>query len=193
MEVVNINELRSNLSAYGNPDAKIRNLRKENKLFRVKRGHYIYNRVCKEAVSNIICKLSYVSFEDALSKYDLIPEQVFECSCATCGKKDVMLYKNDLGYYSFINIPKLAYPYGIVKYHMGQNSWDMASPEKAICDLLYTRKPLHDKYDLLGFLFEGMRIDESDFNNLNKKDILFFAEKYNTTNLKLLQEVLQCK
>ena len=191
MEILSIERLRKELSCYGNPDTKIGRMRKNGDLHRIRRGLYIRDKgVLKEAVSGMVCGPSYVSFEDALSRYDLIPERVSECSCATFGKQRNIHYKNDLGYYSFTNIPMKAFPYGVVLYKYGNYCWNMASPEKAICDLLYTKKPLKNPDDVLGFLFEGMRIEEDDFYSLDMEKICFLSELYCYRNLYLLKEAI---
>lgn len=141
-------------------------------------------------LSNLICEPSYVSFEDALSRYDLIPEYVPVCSAATYGKRKSIRYKNDLGYYNFTNIPKEAFPYGVEVYEYGGFSWKMATPEKAICDLLYTRNPLKDADDVKGFLIEGMRIEEEDFKDLDKEKMYLLAGFYDHINMKMLREAL---
>ncbi|MBE5847432.1 MAG: hypothetical protein E7300_07085 [Lachnospiraceae bacterium] len=191
MEIVSIEKLRTEISEYGNPDTKIGRMRRDGYLYRIRRGLYIRDKnVLKEAVSGLVCGPSYVSFEDALSRHGLIPERVTECSCATFGKQRNTVYKNDLGYYSFTNIPLKAFPYGVELYKYGRFSWNMATPEKAVCDLLYTRKPLKNTQDLLGFLFEGMRIEEEDFRELDAEKMRFFAGLYDYRNLKLLGEAL---
>lgn len=191
MDIITTEQLRSELGSYKNPDAKINRMRKHKELFKICRGLYTIDRhMIKEAVSGLVCGPSYVSFEDALAMYDLIPEYVVECSAATFGKQRNTLRKNDFGYYSFTNIPKKAFPYGVELYEYGGYCWDMAVPEKAICDILYTREPLKDADDVIGFLVEGMRIDEDDFNGLDKEKMKFFAGLYDRRNLKLLKEAL---
>ena len=191
MEILSIEQLRKELPKYGNPDTKIGRMRENGELYRIRRGLYVRDkRILKEAVSGLVCGPSYVSFEDALSRYDLIPERVNECSCATFAKQRNTHYKNDLGYYSFTNIPLRAFPYGVVLYKTPNYCCNMASPEKAICDLLYTRKPLKDANDVLGFLFDGMRIEEDDFYSLDMEKIRFLSELYGYSNLKLLKEAV---
>lgn len=191
MNILSIEQLRNELKEYSNPDTKISRMRKNKELFRIRRGIYTKEKnLIKEAVSGLVCGPSYVSFEDALSRYGLIPEYVAECSAATFGKQRNIIYKNDLGYYSFTNIPRKAFPYGVELYKSGKYCWNMAVPEKAVCDLLYTRKPLKDADDLRGFLFDGMRIEEDDFYALDNEKMFFFASHYNYSNLKLLQEIL---
>lgn len=191
MDILSVEQLRNSLSRYKNPDAKIDRMRRDKELFRIRRG--IYTRDCgmiKEAVSSLVCGPSYVSFEDALSRYGLIPEYVAECSCAMFGKQRNTIYKNDFGYYSFTNIPKKAFPYGVELYEYGGYCWNMAVPEKAICDLLYTRRQLKNADDLKGFLFESMRIEEDDFDSLDKGKMAFLAGLYDHRNLKLLKEAV---
>lgn len=191
MEIISVDKLRKELVKYKNPDTKIGRMRENGELYRIRRGFYVRDkRILKESVSGLVCGPSYVSFEAALSRYDLIPERVSECTCATFGKQRNTHYKNDLGYYSFTNIPIRAFPYGVVLYKQGNYCWNMASPEKAICDLLYTRKPLKDPKDVLGFLFEGMRIDEEGFYSLDMEKICFLSELYGYSNLKLLKEAV---
>lgn len=191
MEILTVERLRKELKEYKNPDTKIGRMRRDRELFRIRRGLYTRDRsMVKEAVCGLVCGPSYVSFEDALSRYDLIPEYVAECSAATFGKQRNTTYKNDLGYYSFTNIPKKAFPYGVELYKSGNFCWNMAEPEKAICDLLYTRKPLKNTDDLKGFLFEGMRIEEDDFYDLDKGKMMFLAGLYDHRNLSLLKEML---
>lgn len=191
MEVITIEQLRAELSEYKDPDAEIDRMRKNHDLFCICDDLYTRDKsMIKDAVSNLICEPSYVSFEDALSRYDLIPEYVPVCSAATYGKRKSIRYKNDLGYYNFTNIPKEAFPYGVEVYEYGGFSWKMATPEKAICDLLYTRNPLKDADDVKGFLIEGMRIEEEDFKDLDKEKMYLLAGFYDHINMKMLREAL---
>lgn len=192
MDIISIEQLKSELSSYKNPDDEINRMRKNKELFRICDGIYTKDRhMIPDVALSFICTPSYVSFEDALSRYDLIPEYVPVCAAATYGKPDgITIYKNDFGYYDFQNIPEKAFPYGIERYEYGGYYWNMAVPEKAICDILYIRKPLKDTDDVIGFLIEGMRIDEDDFNGLDKEKMKFFAGLYDRRNLKLLKEAL---
>ena len=193
MEFVTTEQLRKKFGNYRNPDTKIERACKNGEFYRIKRGLYGYGNgkgVYKEAVSSMIYGPSYVSFEDALSRYGLIPEKVTECSCATLRKQRSMVFKNGLGYYSFTNIPAKAFPYGVVLYEKEGYQWNMATPEKAVCDLLYTRKTLDGPEDVLRFLIDGMRIEEEDFFGLDIEKMSFFAGLYNNRNLKMLKEVL---
>jgi|GEM_PF-141835 len=193
---------------YKNPSAKIRSMRKNGELKWIKRGLYTAsNDIFKEVFSEIIYSPSYVSFEKALSRYNLIPEWVPVCTCATYGEmhdkstgwsefyNNSGLYsyefENDLGRYLYKNIPKEVFPYGLRTYYRGNYYWTMATPEKAICDLLYRRKDIDGYAMFEGFLFEGMRFDEDEFFALDKNLFLELAPMYKVQNLEYLERYVR--
>jgi hypothetical protein len=69
-------------------------------------------------------------------------------------------------------------------------SYQIASPEKAICDKLYSLSPVASVKELKALLFEDLRIDEDDFWRLDKNDINILAPLYRSTNLKLLLKLM---
>jgi hypothetical protein len=72
----------------------------------------------------------------------------------------------------------------------GQYSYQVATPEKALCDKLYTISPVTSVKELKNLLFEDLRIDEDAFNKLNMEDILKMAPLYRSTNLNLLVKLI---
>ena len=72
----------------------------------------------------------------------------------------------------------------------GQYSYQVATPEKALCDKLYTISPVTSVKELKNLLFEDLRIDEDAFNKLSKEDILKMAPLYRSTNLNLLVKLI---
>ena len=74
--------------SYRNPKMKIGRLVKERKLIPIIRGLYeTDDSVPGYLLANIIYGPSYLSFEFALSWYDLIPEAVFTITSASFSKK----------------------------------------------------------------------------------------------------------
>ena len=67
----------------------------------------------------------------------------------------------------------------------------MASKEKALCDKLYELPPVKNLKELEELLFNDMRIDETEFDSLNREDIYFIAPKYHVNNLKYLEKYLR--
>ena len=72
----------------------------------------------------------------------------------------------------------------------GQYSYQVATPEKALCDKLYTISPVTSIKELKNLLFKDLRIDEDAFNKLNMEDILKMAPLYRSTNLNLLVKLI---
>ena len=87
-------------------------------------------------------------------------------------------------------MPANVYPLGIILNEYENYSYQIASPEKAICDELYSLSPTKNLTELKELLFDNLRIDESAFNNLNKQDLLNLASLYHSTNLKLLIKLI---
>ena len=133
---------------------------------------------------------SYLSFDFALSYYGLIPEAVYNFTSATFGKRRQKEFTNYFGTFTYRDIPKAVYPYGILLKEGKGYCYQIATPEKALCDKLYTVEPLYTLKALKAFLFEDLRIDEKEFAKLNKKDIFELAKLYGSTNIKLLAKYL---
>lgn len=75
----------------------------------------------------------------------------------------------------------------------GGYSYQIASPEKALCDKLYSLSPVYSVRVLKELLFDDLRIDEAAFFALQKDDILQLAPLYRATNLKLLAKFMEGK
>ena len=85
--------------SYRNPKMKIGRLVKERKLIPIIRGLYeTDDSVPGYLLANIIYGPSYLSFEFALSWYDLIPEAVFTITSASFSKKKIsdMIHSTDV-------------------------------------------------------------------------------------------------
>lgn len=70
-------------------------------------------------------------------------------------------------------------------------SYKIATAEKAVCDKLYSMKPRRNQKEIKKLLFDELRIDEEEFNNLNFKVLLQLCDLYRCTNLKLLRKVVE--
>jgi len=88
-------------------------------------------------------------------------------------------------------VPSEAYPVGIVLHAENGYGFQIASPEKAICDQLYKISPLKNRGELERLLFEDLRIDKEEFFRLQMADLLEITNRYHTQNHKLLQAYLR--
>ncbi len=115
---------------------------------------------------------AYISLHSALAFYDIIPEAVIDITCVTTLK--TARFSNPFAYYSYQTIrPDLFWGYE-PKTMLDGKTYLMATPEKAILDLLYLY-PYRTPQDMI-----DLRLDEhfmqSDFN---KDTILSFAQRAN--------------
>ena len=70
-------------------------------------------------------------------------------------------------------------------------SYQIAMPEKSLCDKLYTLPPAKNLTELQVLLFNDLRIDEQEFAKLDKASIGELAPLYHATNLKLLNKLIK--
>ncbi len=133
---------------------------------------------------------SYLSFEFALNYHGLIPEISHTFTSATFEKRKAKSFETPFGTFTYRDIPSSAYPYGIVLGKEGNYSFSIATPEKAICDQLYKTRPVSNYKELSQLLFEDLRIEEEEFSKLDKGNIVFLSEKYQSTNLKKLRGMM---
>jgi len=186
--------LRDELSSYSYPDNKIARMVKDNTLFCVARGLYETNpNIPGYVFAGCIYGRSYLSFEFALSYYGLIPEKVTTYTSATFKKKKYKEFTNYFGRYTYKDIPEKAFSYGINIETVEGYNFSIACPEKAICDILYQAKPMHNREELKTFIFENMRFEETIFLDLDLVKLKEIAKKYNSTNLKVLLKLKELK
>ncbi len=179
-------------SSYVNPAAKIGRLVKQGNLVPIIKGIYETDRsVPGHYLARIIYGPSYLSFEFALSWHELIPEAVYTFTSATCGKKKKKRYETPYGIFTFRDVPVASFPYGIRLYNENGYGFVIASAEKAVCDQLYTYSPCSNRKELQQLLFEDLRIDENDFQNLDIVEMTELAGLYKTTNHRLLISMLR--
>ena len=85
---------------------------------------------------------SYLSFDYALAEYGLIPEAVYVFTCATLNKKKIKTYTNKFGTFIYRDVPNNVFSYGVMVNVDGNYAYHIATPEKALCDKLYTISPV---------------------------------------------------
>ena len=177
---------------YSNIYQKINNECKKGILVKIKRGLYtddLYND--KEVIANICYNPSYISFEYALSFYGVIPEFVSTFTSATFGKKNNKIYHMKDSTFDYRSVPDEVFPMGIlILKNSNDISYKIASKEKALCDLLYSKYPVRSIKDLKTLLFEDMRIDENEFLKMNFEFIKEIAPLYHSNSLNVLKKYL---
>lgn len=184
--------IKNNLKEYSNKNTKICREIKKGKLIKIINGLYeTDSSVNGYLLAGSIYGPSYLSFDFALSYYGLIPEKVIAFTSATCDKKKKKSYNNDFGTYLYRDVPTEVYPLGIKIIEEGEYVYQIAIPEKAICDKLYTLSPIKNMTELENVLFNDLRIDKDEFNKLNLKDIEQISNSYHSTNVDLLYRYMR--
>lgn len=180
------------LNNYKNPRDKLAHMVKKKECIPVIQGLYETNPTTPGyRLANTICSPSYLSFEFALSYHGLIPEAVYNFTSATFEKKKKKEFKTPFGTFTYRDVPSVAYPYGIECVSENGYTFQIASPEKALCDELYIQSPVTSQRELKELLFDGLRIDWELFCKLNMDDILFLNSKYHCTNIQKLTKTME--
>lgn len=171
--------LRSVFSDYKSPRNKIANLETEGKLIRLKRGLYVVSPdesqklLSTELIANHIYGPSYVSMESALKYYGLIQESVRVLRSITTKRSRV--FENSISRFEYINCSEKYYSIGINQKIGNGYSFLIASPEKALCDLIAYTPGVRPRFinALRIFLEDNIRLDMEAFFRM---DIDIFKE-----------------
>ena len=180
------------LSDYSNKNNKISRDIKNGKLFKIIPGLYETDaNTPGYLLATSIYGPSYISFEYALSFYGLIPEKVSTITCATTNKKKKKIFNTHFGTFTYRDVPTPAYSEEIILKTENNYSYQIASKEKALCDKLYTLKPLRNYSNLEKMLFDDLRIDKDNFSKLNIDKIEKLSNLYHSTNINLLSKYMR--
>jgi predicted transcriptional regulator of viral defense system len=125
-------------------------------------------------VANRLKRASYISLQSALEHYGLIPEYVPSITSVTTGRPETL--STPLGLYIFKHIKKeLFFGYKSIDLGSGQSAF-IASPEKALLDLLYLT-PGSDNFNYL----RELRLQNME--SLNTELLLELAHKFESRKL----------
>ena len=159
---------------------KVRNLEAAHKIIRLKKGLYVvapnvsHVVLSTELIANHLYAPSYVSMQTALRYYGLIPEAVYTTQSMTL--KHSRCFDTPVGRFEYKNMSREAFPIGITSVNMQSYAFLIATPEKALCDLIANSPKVNLRYlkDVEIYLEDDIRMDMSDFK---KMDIGIF-ERY---------------
>ncbi len=165
------------LQEYARPRNRITTLLSEGSILRVKKGLYVFgerlrrHQVSRELLSNLLYGPSYVSREYALYYHGLIPEQVPTLTAMTTGR--ARSFRTPLGLFTYSTLPLPGYAVGVTLAVADEKSFFIASPEKALADLVYTTAglQLRSRLDVERFLFEDLRITSDEIPNMNSQTL----------------------
>ena len=182
------------LRDYKKPRDKIRGLIKNKDILSVKKGLYVlgkeYNKPYnKHILANQIYGPSYITCQTALSFWNMIPERVELIVSMTTKRKK--LFETPVGNFSYLYCPKKVFNVGINLEHVGdQKKILIASPEKALSDIIATQTHISSKKEMKEFL-ELMRLDYSVVKGLDFSILEEIKAGYKRQSMKLLLNCLK--
>lgn len=190
--IVTTLNLKEKYKNYTDVNGKIKRDIDKGFLFPLVRGIYETNSHTDGfLLASYIYGPSYLSFEYALSFHNIIPERVVVYTNATFNKRKSKFYQNHFGLFTYKDVSKDAFPFMVKVYEEDSYVYFIASPEKALCDLLYIKKPVSSMRELKMVLFEDLRISRDVFDQLDFEDILFLSSKYISNNIKYLKKYIE--
>lgn len=160
--------------------SKVRSLERSGNLLRIKKGLYVVSPMVTqvplspELIANHVYAPSYVSMHSALRYYGLIPEAVYSIQSMTV--KHTRCFDTPLGRFDYTCMSREAFPVGVTIINKQTYTFLMATPEKALCDLIANSPKVNLRYlkDVERFVCEDLRMEMDDFRNM---DITVF-ERY---------------
>ncbi|HAB99628.1 MAG TPA: hypothetical protein DCE71_07400 [Parachlamydiales bacterium] len=171
------------LADYANPYDFITRLVKRGDLIRLKNGFFVIAEKIQKSpvpyhqIGNLLYGPSYLSFEWALSYYNMIPEGVYVITSTSATKS--RSYTTPLGTFDYHYLNHQRYTVGMDQQKNFAGNFLIATPEKALADLIHFKsKNLESSKDMLIDLIEARRIEESLLKSLNKDHLLEIAERY---------------
>ena len=177
---------------YKDPKHRILNISRKGEIVPIKRGMYETDKDTPGyLLANALLGPSYLSFEYALSFYGMIPERVEIYTSATFGKRKNLELRNSFGTYRYRDIPPEAYPYFYTRETVNERPLLIATKEKALCDMVSIISPIRGIADFEDYLFDGMRLDEEEFDDLDESRIAKIAPLYHRTNFDRLLRVIE--
>ncbi len=120
---------------------------------------------------------SYVSAETALSFHGWIPEAVYSVVSMTHGGKSRQFTHSVFGQFAFCRMTVKAGQFlqSVERHELHQQVALIADPMRALLDLVYLRKL---SWQGLGYLVEGLRIDEEALRSVPALTILRLLDVY---------------
>lgn len=187
------------LADYKKPREAILRMVKNKELIRLKNGLYLISEKVQssqgaiipfEQIANILYGPSYVSREWALSFYGMIPERVHTVTSMTLGRNKQ--YHTSIGDFSYDRLSSHCYSVGITLKKSADfvGGFLIATPEKALSDMVYKTCKHMNKDQLKEELLESKRIDREHFRDLNKELLQEIASCYRARSVHHLRDLI---
>ena len=177
---------------YSNPKTKIGRLVKEGTYIPIIRGLYETDpHLDGKLLADVIYSPSYLSFDYALAFHGLIPERVEAYTSATTGKNRSKCYITPFGRYTYQDVPRPAFIQCVRFHTVGEYTYWLAEPEKALCDKLYKLPPITSVKAMGATLLDDLRIYEEGLDSMDVGDIVELSRLYGSRNVSLFAKYME--
>ena len=191
-DVFDYQQLLHCLTDLSKPRDKIRRLLAKGDIVRIKKGLYAFGEfyqrdpICRELLANLIYGPSYISLDYALSYHGLIPERVDTVTSVTMGRSRE--FKTPFGAFTYRQLANHRYVEGAVLEQAGDNTFLIASAEKALADKVWTDKRFEGirLSDYGPYLTDDLRMDPAQLVALDIARLADIARAYNSRKISLL-------
>lgn len=180
------------------PAQKLGLLERDGDIIRLKRGLYVCSEkitgkpLSLELIANRLLTPSYLSKSTALRYYGLIPEAVYMTESMTT--KEAREFETPIGRFTYSRINAEVFNIGVRNIAENEYSFLIASPEKALCDLIANSPALLLRYrgEALAYLEEDIRFDMESFYKLNPEIFRQYvqAKGKKSTSIKTILKIL---
>ena len=127
--------------------------------------------------------------EYALASYGLIPERVDIITSMTTQKSK--MFETPVGNFSYTHLDLKKYTPGICLKEIDEKHFCLiASPEKALADVIASQKSISTREELFAHLVENMRIDEESLRDLHPQHLKSIALAYQNKTVQWLYEIV---
>lgn len=147
-------------------------LERNEEIIRLKRGLYVVSpqvtgkTLSTELIANHLYAPSYISMSSALRYYGLIPEEVYTMQSMTV--KHSKHFNTPLGGFDYLCIARDSFYIGVVTVKKDEFAFMIATPEKALCDLIANSTNVKLRYlkDVQTYLEDDVRMDMDGFKRM---------------------------
>ena len=177
---------------FSDAQGKIRRMCRDKELVKIVRGLYTDDvNASGYLFAQMICSPSYLSFDYALSYYNIIPERVYTYTSATFMKNKKKTFNNKYGQYDYRDVPKEVYTYEVKIIDSGNYTFKIASKEKALLDKMYDINIIKNLDEMEHLVLNELRIESSELKKLELSVIRSLADKYHSSNVKLFSKYVE--
>ncbi len=163
------------------PQQRVRLLERDGRIIRLKKGLYVVSPreneqlLSTELIANHIYAPSYVSMHTALRFYGLIPEAVYLTQSMTV--KASRTFENSLGRFDYTHVSREVFHIGVTIHQTDGIAFTIATPEKALCDLIAHTHGLNLRYvkDVATYLEQDLRLDMDALPHLDLNILKAYA------------------